>query len=192
MPKKIIKYSIMILSSLFLSVLCIGILNTIYTSLTPYYKYTESMLSEDAVFEILKDQYPNAYYPYKNLDYLINDYEGISHIYKLSFPQKSPKYVYSIKESSLTSVYSFLVIFSEHGTLEDIIFLNEDYNQFQNSTNETTKLMNKLRGTEAKDIIIDSVSGASIESNYILKGINSAANNFIYEVQSHWESFFYI
>ncbi len=184
MRSKILKITGVVLLSIIISSICITILDTIYFALEPYYSHANNQHSEDAIFEILKEEYPNAYYPYKNLDYMIGNYEEIEHIYKLNFPQKLPKYVYNVTERNLSSSYSFLIVFNALGSLENIIFLDNHYESYNTDVLSTNEIINEIRGQKATSINLSSEIGTSIESNFIVKGVKTASKNFIYEVQT--------
>lgn len=159
-------------------VICVSILSISKNKLQHYYDYNQSITSEESINEIIYALYPNAYEPYKNLDYLIGDYKYIDHIYKLNFTQKIPVYIYMVTTSNISSISTFLIMFNDYGTIENLVFL--DKNNLYTVDDFNTKLKNK----NAKHLDLDDIYNNNNKNNHhIINGIKSASLNFIYEVQ---------
>ncbi len=179
---KQIFYSVFII--IITTFICVTSLTIANNALTPYYVEAKNKVSEEAAFSILQEKYPDAYFPYKNLDSHINDFNNIDHIYKLSFTQKMPVYVYTITQSDLGTPFTYLVIFDALGYLQDIIFLTTNEELYTNDFTSNGNIATMLKGQKAPLIEYDATSSASPASNFIKRGINSAALNFTYEVKA--------
>lgn len=182
MEDKVLNLKIIILVPIS-CILCVLIIFTSLSSLNHHYEYNDNFASETAIHSVLYDIYPNAYTPYKNLDYFIRDYKNIDHIYELSFTQQMPIYVYVVSTSNIVSNVTFLLIFNENSKIENIIFLNDDNTISKNSDLEYALLNEFLIGKDANNLELDDLSYIYNDRFNISKGLNSAALNLIYEVK---------
>ncbi len=165
------------------TIVCVGIIYISNYALSPYYKEAKSKVSQETALSILQEKYTNAYLPYKSLDNLIGEYKGIDHIYKLTFTQEMPIYVYTVTESDLGTPFTYLVIFDALGYLDDVIFLSTDNNLYSNDFTTNGNIAYMLKGQRAPHIEYDATTSASPASDFIKKGIDTAATHFAYEVK---------
>lgn len=162
--------------------ICVSVVFICDNSLKQYYSYSKNIASEDSINEIISELYPDAYEPYTNLDYLIGDYNYINHIYKLDFTQKMPIYLYVITTNNISSSATFLIMFNDDETIQDILFLDNS-NYYDGNFYTMSDLYNVLKDENANDLDLDSVYYSDKNNKHIIDGIESAALNLIYEVK---------
>ncbi len=151
-------------------------------SLKPFYVEANNIVSEDTVNDILLEKYPDAYFPYKNLDHKIKDYSNIEHIYELTFTQKQPIYAYTMTTSTLGTYITYLVVFDAQGYIQDIVFLNGTTSFYFDTFYSEDGVVDTLVGSKAPHLESVEFTNEMITSNYILKSVKSAAKNLVYEV----------
>lgn len=176
------KKSLILKSIIFVPISCIICVLVIHTSLSAlnhHYVYNSNTVSSATIEKIIYENYPDAYTPYKNLDSLIGDYKNIKHIYELNFTQRMPLYIYVVSTNNLVSTTNFLVIFNDNSYIEDIIFLNENKALSKKTYLNNDYISSLLKNEYANNLDLDNI----ISKNQIIKGIQNAALNLIYEVK---------
>lgn len=184
MVSKLISLIKVVLTVFISSFICVYALHYAYNILSPYYVEAQTNTSEEAICKILEEKYPSAYTPYKNLDNLIYNYPNITHIYKLSFAQKMPLYVYTIHEKDFSSDITYLLILDSLGYVEDLIFLPNGKTPFALDYLTDTSVLDTIRGQQAQYLDIDATTSVSTPTDHIYRGIESATSHFSNEVQS--------
>ncbi len=180
MFKKLFTAFVLIIIS---SLVCVAILVEAKTKLEPFFVRASENVSDEAIFKVLNDNYEDAYYPYKNLAYLINDYESIEHIYKLEFTQKLPLYAYVIQERDYTTPVTFLIVFNSVGGIDNIIFLKQYSSLYDSSYMKNKNIADVFEGQKAPNINTDSIASVTPSAIFIQNAIENAAKHFTYEVK---------
>lgn len=180
--KKFSFVSILVITCL----LCTLSVYLISNILTPFYVQASSSVSEESIFKILQEEYPSAYLPFKNLDEYINGYDGIDHIYKVSFTQKMPLFVYVMTKNDYSTSITYLVIFNDLGEIENLIFLNNFDTPYKKAYLDSEEFLKSIEGQKAPYNTLDSIASISRSANFIIEGIEDASLNFTYEVNTKW------
>lgn len=173
---------------LVISTFCVVLLSKLDTVLDPFILEREESYSDTAIERRLKTEYPDSQKPYVKLDKFSENYTDLVHIYMLKFAQKMPLYAYYVTEKGNNGPIFFVIVFNTSGYIENVFYLYSNEYEAHGDIIESEEFIDSIIGQKAPDVVIDTVSGATISTSAVKKGVENASKNFYYEVM-RWKTF---
>lgn len=165
-----------------ISASCVFVLTKTNDFLNPIIVKNENVTSEGNVDSILKKYYPDSQRPYQKYDKFITKDEDLLHLTVLKFTQNMPLYAYTIIENGHNGPISFVLIFDTTGKIVDMFYLTMNESRARGDLIATHEYISTIIGQKAPEVIVDTISGATISSKAVKTGVEKAAHNFYYEV----------
>lgn len=109
--------------------------------------------------------------------------EGLLNLYEVTLSDGSTKYVYNASEQGRNDLINYLIAYSDTGDVEGIIYISHSETPGKGDKVENTDWVETdIVGDNASDLQIDTITGATISSTAVIKGVSDSSEHLLTEV----------